>query len=187
MRNLFKILWVFLFVLPLKATVVQIDDLTDMAETADVIAQILVNNSELSFEPDGRLVTLSQADVLQGLKGVQTGEKITIRSVEGVVGQSQYRPGEEAVFFGMRFGDKVVSYGVGLGKFRLIRQKDSSAVVEDFRELLTVKKEMGALYVTEPTARFYPSLENFVTKIEDALDAPWRLVPTGPKPQKRRM
>jgi hypothetical protein len=111
-------------------TVVQIDVLPDMAANADVIAHVVVGEKVSKTDKMGRSVQLSTVEVIQGIKGVKTGQLLTIYQVDGIVGQSQYAFGEEFVLFGMKYKDMVVSYGVGLGKFKVLRTQKSAAVVE---------------------------------------------------------
>lgn len=159
-----------------KATVVRIEPLTQMVENADVIAYVVVGDKSTRTDASGRTIQLSSVEVIKGIKGARTGEVLTIYQVAGIVGQSRVEFGEEMVLFGMRFGELVVSYGVGLGKFRILRDGHQTPVLEDLHDVVT---PFG-----EPKARRYSSVGTFMDSIEQALVAPWRVVHVGPRGRK---
>lgn len=171
-------LFFFLFGAVAHSTIVRIDSLQEMAQNADIIAHVVVGDKSSSLDREGRVIELSTVQVLQGIKGTQTGHFLTLYQVAGIIGQSQFPFGEEMVIFGMRHGDKVVSYGVGLGKFKVLRGQNRASVVEEFRDLLTPNPD---LMLSEPVGRRYSSLPNFVEQIQSSMNAPFRVVPTGVK------
>ncbi len=153
------------------ATIVRIDALPRMSHNADIIAHVLVGDKEIRKEPNGRAVELSRLEVVDGLKGAKSGDILTVFQVAGVIGQSHFRFGEELVLFGMKHRDMVVGYGVGLGKFRVLREGNKIAVVEDLQNVIALGSNLKA--------RSYPSLSLFKSTIEESLKAPWQVVPVG--------
>lgn len=171
------------------ATIVRIDDLDHMVQKSDIVAHVVVGDKSEKVDKDGRPVEFSTLEVIEGLKGVKTGQLITLYQVGGsnhgnalhIVGQSKFRLGEELVLFAMRYKDMFVTYGVGLGKFRVLRDGEKAKVVEDISDLMAIKSEKGKTEIGAPVPRTYPTLEDFESAIYDALNPRWRVVRTGPK------
>lgn len=172
------LLWSF----QLDATIVRIDDISKMAENSDVVAHIVVGEQIERFDAFGRLGVYSSVEVIQGIKGLKTGQVTTVFQGSGVMGQSRFERGEELVLFGMKYDDDtIVTYGVGLGKFKVFRDRRDTKVVEDFHDVLTLAPGPKGLRFTRPIPRKYPSLTTFVSSIEEAIHAPLRVIRTGPK------
>lgn len=188
--NVAQITLFFLMVLgQAHATIVRINDLDHMVENSDIIAHVVVGDKSEKVDKDGRPIELSTLEVLEGLKGVKTGQLITLYQLGGsgqqgafhIAGQSSFRLGEEIVLFGMKYKDMFVTYGVGLGKFRVVRDGEKTKVVEDIADLMAIKRENGKTEIGAPIPRKYPSVEDFKAAIYDALNPKWHLVRTGPK------
>lgn len=174
-------LWLtFMLVISLsaRATIVYMDDLPAMVHKSDVIIHAAVADQSVKLDKNGRILTLTTLEVLDGLKGAKTGELILLYQVGGeidgrverVVGAQRYQFGEELVLFGVRLRDMIVSYGVGVGKFKVLRSSDGVKVVEDIHDLVAVKKgSSGIIDTYEPTPREFPSLNLFKTQIREQL------------------
>jgi hypothetical protein len=176
-----------------KTTLVVMENLAIMTEKSDLIIHGQVIAQSVKEDTNRRIITTTTLKVLDGMKGSKKGEIKTIYQVGGeldgrvmrITGAHQYRKGEELIFFGLSFGDMVVSYGVGLGKFRVLRDKKNTYVVEDLHDLVAVKSGNGQQIFEEPTPREFPSLDAFKNAIDTALHAPQFQV-IQMKPMKRK-
>ena len=175
----------------LSATVVYIDDLQTMTRQSDVVIHAVVADQTVKEDGDGRILTISTLEILYGLKGAKTGELITLYQVGGelggrvlkVLGAQNYTFGEEVVLFGVRLGDMIVSYSVGLGKFKVLRDDNQIRVVEDLNDLVEAKPtSTGELTFDEPHPRKYPSLDGFKAAIRESI-----AVPNGPQPLRTKV
>lgn len=180
----------FLFAISNQAfgTIVKIDKLPQMAEDSEIIAHIVIGEQTQNLDEEMRPVLLSTAEVLKGIKGVQTGELLTIYQVfpGQISGQSHFELGEELVLFGMKYNGMVISYGVGLGKFGVLRARNQTKVVEDLHDLVAVRNDLRGTHFAAPIARRFKSLEEFFSQIADAINTPYMIVPVGPKGVKAR-
>jgi hypothetical protein len=176
------------------ATVVSIDSLKTMALKSEVIVHAKVIDQRIKEDVEGRILTLTTLDVVDGLKNARRGDVLTVYQVGGelngrvlrVSGAHNYRVDEELVLFGLSLDDMIVSYGVGLGKFKVIRDKKGDRVVEDLHDLVEVKsgKDSNAL-LEAPTARQYASLAQFKNAISEALHSSPGVVKRKPLKKKR--
>lgn len=161
------------------ATVVVVHPLDEMAHRADVIVHAVVRSQEVVREDD-RIITLTQIEVLDGIKGAKAGAVETIFQVGGkldgevvrVVGNSSFTVGEEMVYFAMRHGDRLVSYGVGLGKFAVDRSTGEVKVREEFGDVVAVDPKQPRAGTHKPTPRNVTSLSHLVAKIRADLAQP---------------
>lgn len=161
------------------ATVVVVHPLDEMAHRADVIVHAVVRGQEVVRE-DNRIITLTQIEVLEGLKGAKAGAVETIFQVGGkldgevvrVVGNSSFAVGEEMVYFAMRHGDRLVSYGVGLGKFAVDRSTGAVSAREEFGDVVAVDPKQPRAGTHKPEPRQVTSLSNLVAKIQADLAQP---------------
>jgi hypothetical protein len=171
--------WVLLWGFSLNATVVVIDDVTTMAKKSDVIARGIVVDKKTRQDATGRTITLTTLRVLEALKGSIDGQLLTIYQVGGdagqlsthVVGAHHYHFGEELFLFGASLDDMVVSYSVGVGKFRVERDQFGERVREDLSDLVAAKaKTSNAINYYEPKPRVFKTIDAFRHTIKDSLN-----------------
>ncbi len=195
LRRLCLLLIVFSFHKTTTATLVIIEDIATMTRKSDLIVHAQVIDQSVKKDKTDRIVTMTTIKVLDGMKGSKKGDIKTIYQVGGelggrvmrIAGAHQYRQGEELVLFGLRYGDMWVSYGVGLGKFRVLRDKQGTHVVEDLHDLVAVKPGENKKFVfEEPVPRQFPSLDEFKNAIDIAAHAPQFQV-IEMKPMKRKV
>lgn len=160
----------FLALAPAHATVVLRASLEDMSARSDVIVHARVAEQTVVREPEVGLVTLTELEVIDGLKGAKAGDILTVYQVGGsldgqhawISGAHRHRVGEEMVFFAMRHGERVVGYGVGLGKYLVDREGRVPGVREDLGDvLLLTKGENGELKADTAAPDQHPSLDVF--------------------------
>ena len=165
------------------ATVVVIHPLDEMTARSDVVVHARVGAQQV-VRDKGRLITLTEIEVIEGFKGARAGDILTIYQVGGdldgehqwISGMQRYMPGEEMVLFAVRFGDKIVSYGVGVGKFKIERDADGTRVVEDIHDVVAYTRDPdGAPSMQQPRPRERPSLDGFKTEIRDYVAHPIQL------------
>lgn len=167
------VLCLFAFAAESRATVVVLHDLEEMTRRSEVIVHARVADQRVTRE-DGRIVTLTDVEVIDGLKGAKAGDVLTIYQVGGTLdgmrawieGAHEYQVGEEVVLFAVRHRDRVVSYGVGVGKFRVIYDGAFRRVVEDIHGVVEMKRgEAGDVRMQTPTPREFPSFERFQDEV----------------------
>jgi hypothetical protein len=161
-----------------QATVVVLHSIEEMSRRSEVVVQARVTATRVTKEK-GRIITLTELEVVDAFKGAKTGDKLTVFQVGGtldgftsqVVGAHEYAVGEELVWFGVRLGDRVVSYGVGVGKFRIVLDGSLSRVVEDIGDVAVLNRDAatGATSMTSPSPRTADSLAAFKQQVRDAL------------------
>lgn len=181
MRKLCLLLLILSFPQTAIATLVVMEDLATMSRKSDLIIHAQVISQSVKEDKDRRIITTTTLKVLDGMKGSKKGDIKTIYQVGGelggrvmrISGAQRYSKGEELVLFGLSFGDMMVSYGVGLGKFLVLRDKQGTRVIEDLHDLVAVKRgENHQDIFAEPTPRQFPSLDTFKNAIDKALHAP---------------
>ncbi|MDA0712973.1 MAG: hypothetical protein O2897_03190, partial [bacterium] len=162
------------------ATVVKISDLATMARKSEVIVQAKVLYVSIKEDTDGRIVTLTTLQVIDAFKGAKKNEIKTIYQVGGqfknkvlqVMGAHKFTKNEEMFFFAMSLGDMLVSYGVGLGKFRILPDKNQFQVVEDLHDLVVLKNGGTGDNYEAPIPRRYPSVGEFKNALSSAMSKP---------------
>lgn len=160
-----------------QATVGVVHDLATMTRRSEVVVQAKVVKQTVTQDAKGRIITLSTLRVQDGLKGSRAGQELTLYQVGGELngrvmrlqGASVYRPGEEIVLFAAPFQDKIVSYGLGLGKFNIVKDHSGTQVIEDIHDIEVVQRKNGIQFYAQPEARRYPSLQAFKAEIRKAI------------------
>ena len=183
-----------LFIGQAKATIVRIDAIDQMTHNSEIIAHVVVGEQTQKTGEDGRTIEFTSVEILEGLKGVKTGEVATIYQLgdaglsDGVriAGQSKFRLGEELVLFGMKYDDMIVPYAVGLGKFRVLRNTSTTKIVEEIKDLVAVTMSENKIVLQAPTPRMYPTLDQFKSTIRKAIDRPLYALPVGPKAVRKK-
>jgi len=145
---------------PADATVVVLHSLEEMSRRSDVVMHARVGDVQV-MEREGRVATVVDLEVLDGWKGIRTGEVVQLFQLGGVlgqrreliVGQHQWQVGEEIVLFAMRYQDGLISYGVGVGKRVIDRSSGSPTVVEVFGDVAAMERDQnGGSRIVHPTA-----------------------------------
>lgn len=163
--------------LPSSATVVVLHSLEEMSRRSEVIVHARVADQRVERQADVGIVTLTDIEVIDGLKGAKAGDVLTIYQVGGsldgenawISGAHRHRVGDEMVFFAVRHKERVVSYGVGLGKFLVGRDGTLPSVTEDLGDVAVMEKGAdGELRYTSPVPRTAPSLDAFKEHVRRA-------------------
>lgn len=162
-------------VTPTRATVVMQVPLERMAQEADVIVHARVGAQQVRWaEGRARILTLTDIEVLDAVKGATKGDVMTIYQVDGTLdgitykipGIVRFKPGEEIVLFAMRFEDKLVTFGVGLGKYVVARDGDDALVFPELGLSSYVKRTAdGRLVETAPVLEPPQTLESFLDQV----------------------
>ncbi|MCP4501491.1 MAG: hypothetical protein GY822_16145 [Deltaproteobacteria bacterium] len=126
-------------------------------------------------------MTLSKFEVLDGVKGATQGEVLTVYQVGGdldgeqlfIGGAHRHQVGEELVFFAQHHGDRVVSYGVGTGSFKINRGSVFGSVKEDLDDLMAVNPQGTQ---QNNAARHAPSIVEFKAHLRDLLQVPLQVL-----------
>lgn len=159
-----------------EATVVVLHSLEEMSRRSEVIAHARVAERHVVKEGPG-VVTLTELEVIDGLKGAKAGDILTVYQVGGeldgvrhwIEGAHEYEMGEEIVLFAVRHGERVVSYGVGVGKFRVVYDGAFRRVVEDLGDVVVLQRdEQGGARFSSPEPRQDPSLDAFKERVRRA-------------------
>lgn len=175
------ILGAALCAIPSAATVVVLHSLEEMTQRSDVIVHARVADQRVERKGEVGIITLTDIEVIDGIKGAKPGDVMTIYQVGGslngehawISGAHKHRVGEEMVLFAVRHGEQIVSYGVGLGKFLVERDGTVPSVREDLGDVAVMEKTAdGQLRFTSPEPRTAPSLDAFKEHVRRALNAP---------------
>jgi hypothetical protein len=164
--------------LPAQATVVVFQDMATMAKKSDVIAHVVVRDQKVEEEASGRLITLTTLEVLESFKGTKTGEVLTLFQVGGelggrrqwISGAHTYAMHEQMVLFGVVHKGRVLSYGIGLGKFKVEGEGESAIIREDITDVVAARPgPSGKMEMHKPTARSFSSMGAMRSAIQEAL------------------
>lgn len=175
--NCFKFLLFLLIVFSQSANsiIVKLSDMQTMAKNSDVIVHGYIGDQTISTDDMGRLITLTQIEVIDGLHGAKTGEVITIYQVGGqkngvvmpIIGGQNYKFGEQVILFGLKLDDTFVSFGAGQGKFDLIKESNSDLIKEDLGNVHSIRKNsFGKTEIIKPDPLTYNELEDFKNEIK---------------------
>lgn len=145
--------------------IVRLSDLHTMAKRSDIVIHGYVGDQRVSTDDLGRLITLTDIEVVEGLYGAKTGNIITVYQVGGqkdglvvpLIGGHRYNIGQEIILFGLEMGDSYVSYGVGQGKFDIDEKAGQEIVIEDLGDVSAMNNNMPGANIFQPTPLSYPS------------------------------
>lgn len=147
-----SISWVLIFcsllAAPSFSLIVQLADLQTMAKRSDIVAHGYVGDKRVKKDDLGRIITLTDIEVIDGLHGAKTGQIITFYQVGGekdglvmpLMGGHVYNVGQELIVFGLSLGDSFVSYGAGQGKLDITIERGQEIVREDLGDVHAVNK-----------------------------------------------
>ncbi|MFH1811838.1 MAG: hypothetical protein ABIJ09_24080 [Pseudomonadota bacterium] len=171
-----------------QATTVLAVPLEQMTAEAEVVVHARVGAQQVTWDQDHtRILTLTSIEVIEGIKGARKGDLLTIYQVAGTLdgvtfripGALDFAPGDEMVFFAQRFEDKIVSYGMGLGKYRVQGQGPDKVVMPEFGDVTFVKRDSDGSYVPggAPPEVVLP-LAAFLSRLRTELEHPtWQPTP----------
>jgi hypothetical protein len=157
-----------------QATVVVMHSVEEMTRRSDVVVHARVADQRVVREGP-RVVTLTDIEVIDGYKGAKPGDVLTVYQVGGdldgvkawIAGAHEHKVGEEMVFFAVKHGERVVSYGVGLGKFSVVHDGALTRIVEDLGEVAVMQPTAdGQAQFTSPEPRTSASLEAFARDVK---------------------
>lgn len=156
-----------------QAIIVQLTDLHTMAKRSDVVIHGYVGQQTVSTDKYGRLITISEVAVIDGLYGAKNGDIINIYQVGGekdgivapLIGGQSFSPAQELIFFGLRAGGNFVSIGGGQGKLDI---DDKGQVTEDLGNVEVINpKNPSALFKPSPLS--YTGVELFKNELREML------------------
>lgn len=149
-----------------KATRVMAVPLKQMTEESQVVVHARVGQQQVRWDKNhSRILTLTTIEVIDAVKGAQKGDVLTIYQVGGTLDGITYKipgalnfvPGEEMVFFAVRFQDMIVSYGMGLGKYHVSDDGSSKTVKPEYGDVSFVQRGAEGEFVPATRPDSQPS------------------------------
>jgi len=169
MRYLLVIIGAILFAEPnLNATLVKLSDLQTMAQKSDVVFHGHVGDQHVSYDKLGRLITLTDIEVIDNLYGTKNGQVVTMYQVGGelngvvmpLLGGHSYRIGQEVILFGLALKDNFVSFGPGQGKLDINQGENKAQVTEDLGNVSIMgPRDAAGVTIIEPDPLSFSSTE----------------------------
>ncbi|HXW60550.1 MAG TPA: hypothetical protein VEK06_03330 [Myxococcota bacterium] len=155
------------FSLPSHPLIVHLSDLQTMAKRSDLVAHGYVGDKRVVNDNLGRLITLTDIEVIDGLHGAKTGEIVTVYQVGGekdgivmpLLGGQVYHLHQEVILFGLTLGDTYVSYGAGQGKLDITLEDGKDCVREDLGDISAVDRNSGGRKLYRPTPLSFDNKE----------------------------
>lgn len=158
------------------AETIQRSDLGAMSKKSDIIIHGYVGDQSVSEDKMGRIITLTQIEVIDALKKSKTGQIITVYQVGGtkdgvvspIMGGQKFNFGEQVILFGLTVGDgKYVPYGKGQGKFDV---KSEKFITEDLGDVSDISMQInGSLRTIHASPRTFDDLKLFKEEIKAIL------------------
>ena len=142
-----------------QATRVMAIPLKQMAIDSDIVVYARVGHQQLQWDKThSRVLTLTTIEVIDVVKGAQKGDVLTIYQVGGsldgvtykIPGALRFVPGEQMVFFAERYQDMIVSYGMGLGKYRVSDAGGHKTVMPEYGDVAFVQRGPEGEFVPAP-------------------------------------
>jgi len=119
-----------------------------MTREAEVIVHARVGDQRVTWdEKRVRVLTITTIEVIEAVKGARKGDVLEIYQVGGtldgvtfkIAGALEFKPGQEMILFAMRYEQRLVSYGMGLGKYRVEGPAGAQTVVPEYGNVAFVK------------------------------------------------
>lgn len=159
------------------ALLVKLSDLHTMAKRSDIVIQGYVGDQHVEKDELGRIITLTDVEVIDGIYGKKTGEVIQIYQVGGekdgvsmpILAGQQYQIGQEIFLFGLKLGDTYVSYGAGQGKLDVKYDHGEEMVVEDLGSIHTISGQGKNSALSMPMPLSYPSKDLFKAELREMI------------------
>ncbi len=123
--------------------------LEQMTQESDVVVYARVGTQQVRWdETHSRILTLTTIEVIDAVKGAHKGDVLTIYQVGGsldnvtykITGALRFVPGEQMIFFAERYKDMIVSYGMGLGKYRVVDAGGHKDVIPEYGDVAFVQR-----------------------------------------------
>lgn len=159
-----------------QSIIVKLTDLNTMAKRSDIVIHGYVGDQSVVNDDMGRLITLTDIEVIDGFYGAKTGEIITMYQVGGskngvimpMLGGQRYQLGQEVVVFGLKLDNTYVSYGAGQGKLDVIVDGAQETVVEDLGDVSAMTRDgNGAVNAVRPMPLSFSSKELILQEIQE--------------------
>jgi hypothetical protein len=159
------------------ALIVKLSDLHTMAKRSDIVVHGYIGEQRVITDELGRLITLTDIEVIEGLYGAKNGEIVTVYQVGGqkngvvmpLIGGHLYQVHEELILFGLKLDDAYVSYGAGQGKFDIIKNEKDEHVIEDLGDIEIVQNAMGNNTLMRPIPLSFPSKTTIKEEIKEMI------------------
>ena len=151
-----------------------------MARESEVVAHVRVGDQRVTWDDRHvRILTLTDIEVIEPIKGAKKGQHFTIYQVGGTLdgvtydipGRLFFTAGEEMIFFAYRFKDMVVSYGMGLGKFAVLERDGVKVVSPEWGDVSFVQMGPGSKATGEGPVSEVESLQTFLARVRRAIQA----------------
>lgn len=148
------------------AVIVKLSDLQTMAQKSDVVFHGYVGDQRVIYDKMGRIITLTDLEVIDGLYGAKPGQVVTMYQVGGehngvvmpLLGGHVYRMGQEVILFGLVLKDTFVSFGAGQGKLDIQPGEGEEEVKEDLGDVHALGPSIGgSISITAPAPLTYSS------------------------------
>ena len=150
----------------------------EMAQRSDVILHAHVVDQRVEWNSArSRILTLTTLRVEEAIKG-KVGNTIEVYQVGGTLdgvtynipGALKFAKGEEIIFFGVRFRERVASYGMGLGKYEVTRTEKEASVAPSYGDVEFVSHDsIGRLGPAPEQPEPSVPLKAFTARIRAAL------------------
>lgn len=141
------------------ATRVMAIPLEQMAQDSDVVVYARVGSQQVQWDKThSRVLTLTTIEVIDAVKGARKGDVLTIYQVGGsldgvtykITGALRFVPGEQMILFAERYKDMIVSYGMGLGKYRVMDAGGRKTVQPEYGDVAFVQRGAEGEFVPSP-------------------------------------
>lgn len=177
MRIILNIILISLLSANASAIIVQLSDLHTMASRSDAVFHGIVGEQRVVRDKLGRLITLTDLEVIDGMFGLKTGEVVTIYQVGGekdglnmpLIGGQKYNLGQEVLLFGLRLKEAYVSFGAGQGKLDILEHDDKKIAVEDLGNISAISIDEGKAKAYKPASLIYSDLNMLKEEISTIL------------------
>jgi hypothetical protein len=164
------------------ATVVLHHDVDEMTTRSELVLHARVAEQRAVVE-NGRVITLTEIEVIDVLKGkIAPGSIQTIYQFGGihesghqvVVGQHKFQFGEEMVLFAMNHANaRITAYGIGLGKYRVVRDASGVRVIEELGDVMAATHgKDGKMVIGKPSPHASKTLDEFKAEIRTYVQHP---------------
>jgi hypothetical protein len=171
--NLYAQLQIIFFILSLVApnalgVIVKLSDLQTMAAKSDIVFHGYVGDQRVNYDKMGRIITLTDIEVIDGLYGSKPGQIVTMYQVGGehngvvmpLLGGHVYRLGQEVILFGLTLKNTFVSFSAGQGKLDIRPGEDEEVVREDLGDISALGPSIdGSLGFSTPVPLTYSNTE----------------------------
>lgn len=166
------------FAYPSNTLIVKLTDLNTMAKRSDLVIHGYVGEQTVVTDDMGRLITLTDVEVIDGFYGAKTGEVITMYQVGGqkngmvmpMLGGHQYTIGQEVILFGLKLDNTYVSYGAGQGKLDVVVKRGQETVIEDLGNVSALTRDgNGKTKATRPMPLEFSSKDLIMSEIKEMI------------------